>query len=144
MSDIGTKRQVKAGDVDVFELINLGNNNLYRNQRGHVPQSVYAGADLRSIDNINVAGSKGLTNADSIAQYISFLSKAKDNPESFNKDYQSLLSAAKVSNNFLKRIEESVLVSRSRRAIKPLSTTLTSVILMVERKSGRYHIYRPI
>ena len=141
---IGTKRQVKAGDVDVFELINLGNNNLYRNQRGHVPQSVYAGADLRSIDNINVAGSKGLTNADSIAQYISFLSKAKDNPESFNKDYQSLLSAAKVSNNFLKRIEESVLVSRSRRAIKPLSTTLTSVILMVERKSGRYHIYRPI
>ncbi|ASU22434.1 hypothetical protein CCZ37_07445 [Vibrio qinghaiensis] len=141
---IGTKRQVKAGDVDVFELINLGNNNLYRNQRGHMPQSVYAGADLRSIDNINVSGSKGLTNADSIAQYISFLSKAKDNPESFNKDYQSLLSAAKVSNNFLKRIEESVLVSRSRRAIKPLSTTLTSVILMVERKSGRYHIYRPI
>ncbi|MGT0150773.1 hypothetical protein ACT691_20615 [Vibrio metschnikovii] len=60
------------------------------------------------------------------------MSKAKDNPESFNKDYQSLLSAAKVSNNFLKRIEESVLVSRSRRAIKPLSTTLTSVILMVE------------
>ncbi|MDN0088284.1 hypothetical protein QVN42_12950 [Yersinia nurmii] len=141
---IGTQQQTKVGNVDVFELINLGNNNLNSPGAGQAPESVYAGSDLKDFNSINTSGSKGLKNADSIAQYVSFLSKAERNPDAFNQDYQSLLTAAKNSNDFQQRVEESVPVSRSRRAIESIYQPPSGLLLAIERNSGRYHLYRPL
>ncbi|WP_145933946.1 hypothetical protein [Yersinia entomophaga] len=141
---IGTRQQTKVGNVDVFELINLGNNNLNNPDAGQAPQSVYAGSDLKDFNSINTSGSKGLKNADSIAQYVSFLSKAERNPDAFNQDYQSLLTAAEKSNDFQQRVEESVPVSRSRRAVESIHQPPSGLLLAIERDSGRYHLYRPL
>lgn len=133
---VGTQKQARVGDVDVFELINLANKHIEKDSR-------YGGADLPQIDNINIAF-KGLKNADSIAQFVSFLGKADSDPAGFERDYQTLKAAADRSDHFQQRLPEGVPVSRNRRSIETPVPSLPPLLLLVERQSGRYHLYRPL
>lgn len=133
---VGTQKQARVGDVDVFELINLANKHIEKDSR-------YGGADLPQINNINIEF-KGLKNADSIAQFVSFLGKADSDPAGFERDYQTLKAAADRSDHFQQRLPEGVPVSRNRRAIETPAPSLPPLLLLVERQSGRYHLYRPL
>ena len=108
-------RQYKHAQVNVFELINLGNKNLHANVRNYV--SDLGGTDLAGLrgSSIDFAGTAGLNNADSVTQFISFLSKAKTNHGQFMKEYEVLRQASMRSNQFDKRIDHEILLSRAKR-----------------------------
>ncbi|MGP2471672.1 hypothetical protein V1956_24460 [Yersinia sp. 2540 StPb PI] len=143
---IGTKNLPNKGDVDVYELINLGNNQLVRPAGASAPVSRLGGADLKQINNIGIAGPKSIKNADSLAQYVSLLDKKISNPAGFTKDYQTLQAAALQSRDFSQRLEGSVVLSRGRRDMADEAPTLPRMLLMVGKNNeiAEVECYLPI
>lgn len=143
---IGTKNLPNQGDVDVFELINLGNNQLAHPPGANAPVSRLGGADLKHISNIGIAGPKSIKNADSLAQFVALLDKKISNPEGYAKDYQALQAAAAKSQDFSQRLEDSVVVSRSRRDKADEAPAMPRVLLMVKmnNENAEADFYLPI
>jgi len=81
------------GNVDVVELMKLGNKKLTVRQ-GKI-FSVFAGDDFEALHKTSFyeTGNPGAINADSIAQYISYLSKAETNSAQFAADYTTMRHA---------------------------------------------------
>ena len=139
---VGTQKQA-TGDVDIYELINLGNNKIKHESGplGDSPVSDFAGSDLPNLK--NVRGSKGIKNADSIAQYVSLLDKSRTNQGAFDMDIKKLRQVETDTMEFSQRLEDSVEVSRAKRSIMEEQDTpdFSGMLIAVNRAGNQFDIY---
>ncbi len=109
----------EKGAVNVFDLINLANKNLNTVEGKYVSQT--QGQDLKHLlgSSTNFGGTAGLNNADSVTHFISFLSRAKTNPQQFSKEFSMIEKAGIETDGFKMRLNTDVLLSRKNREAKP-------------------------